>query len=261
MGCKSAASQVGVVTGARSGIGAETCFALHELGFKVIAMDRRYPPGVTDHKDGLLVGVDVSHASELEAVWPRIIDRCDTISFLVNSAGVQEASGLPWETNLSDLADVLMTNALGTLLVIAVAVKDMARGGLIINIGSYAGVDGYAEYPAYSMSKGSLLTLARCLRGPLAERGLRLTTLIPGPTATPMQFEADPWPVLLHPATVAKAIADCLSQQSGSSVEELWIRAVGAGETSVDDGPRSRTWPNTVARDDDISAVPRLLRS
>jgi meso-butanediol dehydrogenase / (S,S)-butanediol dehydrogenase / diacetyl reductase len=239
-------NRVALVTGARSGIGAETCFALRDLGVKIVALDRKYERGLNLHPHGLLVGADVSQAAELRSIWPEVLASSGPIDFLINSAGVQEASGLPWEVDLRGLADTFMTNALGPLLMTALVVESMPSGGVILNISSYAGVYGYPDYAAYSMSKGSLFILARALRGPLSERGLRLTTLIPGPAATPMQFQDVAWPALLHPATIAKVIVDCVSRPRTISVEELWIRAVDDGESAVEEGSKSRTWPPAI---------------
>jgi NAD(P)-dependent dehydrogenase (short-subunit alcohol dehydrogenase family) len=238
--------RVALVTGARSGIGAETCFALREVGVNIVALDKQYERGLNQHPDGLLVGADVSQAAELRSIWPEVLASSGPISFLINSAGVQETSGLPWEVDLGGLAETFMTNALGPLLMMALVVDSMPPGGVILNIASYAGIYGYQDYSAYSMSKGSLFTLARALRTPLSERGLKLTTLIPGPAATPMQFQDPAWPVLLHPSTIAKVIVDCVRQPKTVSVEELWIRAVDGGESPVGEGSKSRTWPPVI---------------
>jgi NADP-dependent 3-hydroxy acid dehydrogenase YdfG len=114
---------------------------------------------------------------------------------------------------------------------------------MLINVAARAGVNVYEDYVAYSMSKAAVFSLSHGLRAQLASRGVRVSTLVPGPTATPMQFAHAPWHALLRPQTVAAAVMWIVDQPDGVAVEELHIAPFAAGEVGVDDGPQSRTWP------------------
>jgi hypothetical protein len=57
-----------------------------------------------------------------------------------------------------------------------------------------------------------------------------------------MQFEEEPWPVLLHPRTVAAMILLAVRLDRTVCIEDIMIRAVGPGEVPVEKGPISRFW-------------------
>jgi NAD(P)-dependent dehydrogenase (short-subunit alcohol dehydrogenase family) len=63
-------------------------------------------------------------------------------------------------------------------------------GGVIINIGSEAGMVGIKNQVAYNVSKGGVIALTRSCAVDLAERGIRVNSVCPGTTETPLVKQA-----------------------------------------------------------------------
>ncbi len=96
---------------------------------------------------------------------------------------------------------------------------------------SGAGLAANPEWSAYAASKFGLRALADSLRAEEQEHGVRVTTVFPGRTATPMQqkvhqqegkdYDASDW---IDPATVANAILHVLDLPGDATISELMIR-------------------------------------
>jgi len=106
-----------------------------------------------------------------------------------------------------------------------------AAAGQVVFVNSGAGLRANARWGAYAASKFALRALADSLRQEVAERGVRVTTVYPGRTATPMQREVhrqegrryDP-DAFVRPEDVASQVAALLALEPPSTVSELTIR-------------------------------------
>ena len=178
---------VAVVTGAASGIGAAVCARLRER-WRVAGLDLQ--PSGTE----LSIEVDVTDAEAVEAAIRRAEQEFGPVSVLVTAAGVYEIVPVAdidperWRRMLSvHLGGV--ANACW-----AVLPSMLERGeGAIITISSelaLAGGDGDAHYCA---AKGAILGFTRSLGWELARTGIRVNSVAPGPTDTPLLAEDSPW--------------------------------------------------------------------
>ena len=77
-------------------------------------------------------------------------------------------------------------NVRGMVFTVQRAVAQMDSGGSIVLLGSIAGSIGNPGYGAYSATKAAVRSFARTWTHELAARGIRVNTLSPGPTDTPM---------------------------------------------------------------------------
>ena len=148
------------------------------------------------------------------------------VDVLVNNAGT---GGMDSFTEMSDeaWARVIGVNLNGSFYCARAAVRAMLKtgGGTVVNVGSTSAVSG--DGPAhYVTSKAALMGLTRVMAKELAKSGVRVNTLVPGPTNTPMmqgipQEWADaiiagvPMGRMAEPEDIAKVAVFLASDDSG----------------------------------------------
>lgn len=187
-------SAVVVVTGAAVGIGQAALMAFAREGARVVLVDRDRERGqalVNDlQRDGyeaLAVGADVSDENDVQAMIRQVVDRWDRLDVLVNNAGVY-MQGDVTQTSLEDWERILRINVTGAFLCSKYAAPVMIaqKRGVIVNVASEAGLVGIQGQVAYNVSKGAMIALTRSCAVDLAEHGIRVNSVCPGTTATPL---------------------------------------------------------------------------
>jgi NAD(P)-dependent dehydrogenase (short-subunit alcohol dehydrogenase family) len=178
-----------LVTGAGSGIGLETALALQQAGFTVFggirsasAEEALKRAGVTPVRLDVTQPVSIQEAVETVSVGLQ----GSSLYALINNAGV--AAGGPWEhVSIGALHSVFDVNFFGTIMVTQ-AFLPMLRptAGRIVLISSVAGEVAAAFNGPYSASKGALESFADSLRRELRPLGVAVTSILPGPVATPL---------------------------------------------------------------------------
>ena len=178
-----------LITGAGSGIGAAVTRRLLERG-----------------DDALLLARDAGRARQLEASFPgattlvgdlaqpgrlswalskqALPDRIDSllhVAGVVDLGAVAELTPALWEQQLA--VNLVAPAELTRLLL---PVLRVSRGRVVF-VNSGAGLHAHASWSAYAASKHGLKALADALRAEEAEHGVRVTSIYPGRTATPMQ--------------------------------------------------------------------------
>ena len=180
--------KVCVVTGAASGIGAETARRFGEEGAIVVGADLR-DDGVGD----LSIAVDVADERQVAGMYERVIDRFGRIDVLFNNAGIsplEDSSVL--ETSLEAWQRVQDVNLKSVFLCCKHGIPHLIRGGggSVINTASFVAVMGSASSQiSYTASKGGVLSLSRELGVELGRQGIRVNALCPGPVNTPLLRE------------------------------------------------------------------------
>ena len=101
--------------------------------------------------------------------------------------------------------------------------------GTVIFIGSGASRTSVPFHTVYSASKHALQAVADGLRQQVAEDGVRVSTVAPGPTHTPMaeattDYPVQPAEVRLDPNTVAKTVRHVVEAPEDALVSEVWVR-------------------------------------
>ena len=101
--------------------------------------------------------------------------------------------------------------------------------GTVIFIGSGASRTSVPFHTVYSASKHALQAVADGLRQQVAEDGVRVSTVAPGPTHTPMaeattDYPVQPAEVRLDPSTVAKTVRHVVEAPEDALVSEVWVR-------------------------------------
>ena len=187
-------SAVVVVTGAAVGIGQAALMAFAREGARVVLVDRDRERGQAlvddlqrDGYEALAVGADVSNERDVKAMIQQVVDRWGRLDILVNNAGVY-LQGDVTQTSLEDWERIMGINVTGAFLCSKYAAPVMIaqQKGVIVNVASEAGLVGIKGQVAYNVSKGAMIALTRSCAVDLAEHGIRVNSVCPGTTATPL---------------------------------------------------------------------------
>ena len=220
-----------LVTGAGSGIGAVLAERLLERGDALVLLARsteRAHELRADLPEATVLVADLADAAAVEAVSERLPAVLDSV---VHAAGVVDlgpVAELTTEAWQSQLAVNLVAPAVLTRICLP-AVR--AARGTVVFVNSGAGQVAHPLWSAYAASKFGLRALADALRAEEQPHGVRVTTVFPGRTATPMQekvhqqegkdYDASAW---IDPATVVDAILHVLDLPDDATVTDLTIR-------------------------------------
>ena len=180
--------KVCVITGAASGIGAESARLFKAEGASVVGVD--LDPGA---EGDLAIQADVTDENQVRGMYARAKDELGRVDVLFNNAGISPP----------DDASVLSTSAEAWQRVQDVNLKSVflcckhgiphlldAGGGSVINTASFVATMGSAvSQVSYTASKGGVLAVSRELGVEFARRGVRVNALCPGPVSTPLLQE------------------------------------------------------------------------
>jgi NAD(P)-dependent dehydrogenase (short-subunit alcohol dehydrogenase family) len=184
------AGRVAVVVGGTSGIGAETAALFVTEGAKVVIAGRREDQGeklaAALGLDAFFTRVDVTVEADVEALIATTAERFGRLDCLVNSAGEGGALGGIRTADLGRLAQTLAVHVGGAVAAIKHAAPIMVSQGVgsIINVASIGGQVAGWTFLDYSAAKAAVLQLTRSVAVELAEHGVRVNSISPGPVLT-----------------------------------------------------------------------------
>ena len=171
--------KIALVTGASSGMGAETARLLSDGGARVFAAQR----GPSDFED---IAVDFADPSAPEKAIDQIAKATGQLDILVNNAGVMR-EGTVEETSLDDWFLQIQINLTAPFLLIRYAMPLLrAARGAIVNVGSIEGLGSNPRHPAYGASKAGLHGLTRAVAVDHGPDGVRCNAVAPGWIDTPL---------------------------------------------------------------------------
>ena len=180
--------KVCVITGAASGIGAESARLFVEEGATVVGVDLR-----DDGVGTLSLAVDVADEQQVSDLDNRVRRELGRIDVLFNNAGISptdDASVL--DTTLEAWQRVQDVNLKSVFLCCKHGIPHLVEGGggSVINTASFVASMGSATSQiSYTASKGGVLALSRELGVEFARQGVRVNALAPGPVNTPLLQE------------------------------------------------------------------------
>ncbi|MEE7503102.1 SDR family oxidoreductase [Methylobacterium mesophilicum] len=187
-----AQARTALVTGAARGIGLATATRFLADGWNVALLDIDGPGAAAaaqrlGHPEATLaVTADVSDPEAVAAAIRQVADRFGRLDALVNNAGIAIFKPLT-ETTFADWSRVLAVNLSGPFLCTQAAVPLLSeRGGAIVNITSISGLRASTLRTAYGTSKAGLAQLTKQQAAELAQYGIRVNAVAPGPVDTAM---------------------------------------------------------------------------
>jgi short-subunit dehydrogenase len=217
-----------LVTGAGSGIGAAVADRLHERGDALVLLARtderasdltaRYPGAV----------VFVADLADPASLALPDVERLDSV---LHVAGVVDLAPVA-EQSVEQLREHVDVNLVAPAVLTRLTLPAIRRTqGTYVFVNSSAGLSASPNWSAYAASKFGLRAFADSLRAEELENGVRVTTVFPSRTATPMQekvheqegrtYDASKW---IDPAVVADTILHALDLPPGATIPDVTIR-------------------------------------
>jgi NAD(P)-dependent dehydrogenase (short-subunit alcohol dehydrogenase family) len=180
-------SQVALITGGASGIGAGIATRFLEAGASVAILDLN--PAAPLPRSLSLTG-DVSSEDDTRSAVEKTVQAFGRLDVLVNNAAV-EINGDVTTTSPADWDRQLAVNLRGAYLLSRFAVPHLrVHGGSIINISSVHAITSWPGCPAYDASKAGLLALTRAMALDHGPEGIRVNAICPGYIDTPLMEKA-----------------------------------------------------------------------
>ena len=190
--------KVWLITGCSSGMGREFAFAALDAGYRVVTTARdpkTLQAFVEAHPErARALALDVTDKRQVEAVVAATIAEFGRIDVLVNNAAEQHPASSIEEIDEAQLDRTFRTNIYGMFFLVKAALPHIPEGGAIVNTTSVTAYKGSPQLLDYSATKGAIVAFTRSLSLALAERGIRVNAVAPGPIWTPLipsTFPAD----------------------------------------------------------------------
>ncbi|XP_026322065.1 uncharacterized protein LOC113231762 [Hyposmocoma kahamanoa] len=192
--------KVVLITGASSGIGAETALEFSKLGGK-LAITGRNKKNLDDvakqcedaspeKLQPLIIVADMNNENHVENIIATVINVFQKLDVLVNNAGILE-SGTIENTSLEQYDRVMNTNVRGPYHLTLLAVQHLVKTkGNIVNVSSVTGLRSFPNVLAYCMSKSALDQFTRCVALELGPKGVRVNAVNPGVITTGIHMKS-----------------------------------------------------------------------
>jgi NAD(P)-dependent dehydrogenase (short-subunit alcohol dehydrogenase family) len=181
--------KVAVITGGNSGIGLATAKRLQEEGARVAIAGRSkktLDEAVNSIGNGVVsLQADVAKLNDIDKIYTEVSKKLGKIDILFVNAGVAKFAPLA-QTQEGLFDETFDINMKGAYFTIQKALPFLNDGASIILNTSVAGSKGTTNTSAYSATKAAMRSLARTAAAELAERGIRVNTVAPGPIETPI---------------------------------------------------------------------------
>jgi len=224
-----------LITGASSGIGAIYADRLAKAGYDLILVARR-----ADRLNEIARRLTTQSGRSIETLAADLTQKADlarvesvlktdqSITLLVNNAGIAASAPL-LQSNVDEMERMIALNVTApTRLAYAAAPAFVARGtGTIINIASIVAINPKLLNGVYAASKAFVLTFSQSLQNELADKGIRIQTVLPGATATDfwdiagLPIQNLPAQIVMSPEDMVDAALAGLAQGEFATIPSL----------------------------------------
>jgi NAD(P)-dependent dehydrogenase (short-subunit alcohol dehydrogenase family) len=186
--------KVALVTGGDSGIGRAVSihFAKEGADLAVVYLDEHEDAKETkrlvesEGQQCLLISGNIGHQSFCEAAVTETINKFKKIDILVNNAGEQHPQGSFMDISSEQLEQTFRTNVFSMFYITKAALPNLKEGSSIINTSSITAYQGSTDLIDYSATKGAIVSFTRSLSESIADEGIRVNGVAPGPIWTPL---------------------------------------------------------------------------
>ena len=222
-----------VITGAASGIGAALTRRLADRGDRLVLVarnDSRAAELQGSFPDAQVLVADLADPGTLNGIGRQVDGPVDS---LLHVAGVVELSTVE-RLRLADWEQQLAVNLTAPAVLTRELLPHVREArGTVVFVNSSAGLSASAEWSAYAASKFGLRAFADALRAEEVERGVRVSTVYPSRTATPMQqkvheqegrtYDASKW---ISVDTVVDTILHVIDLPADATIPDVTVRPV-----------------------------------
>jgi NADP-dependent 3-hydroxy acid dehydrogenase YdfG len=240
--------RVVAITGASSGIGEATALACAAAGAKVALAARRaekleqLAQRITAAGgEALALTTDVASESQARSFIQHARERFGRLDVLINNAGLMQLGPIA-DAPTEEWRQMVAVNIFGVLYCTHAALSIMrAQGeGHIVNVSSIGGKVVGTHSGVYSLTKFGLGAFTEALRKESLQDGIRVTTVVPGSTATELRSHtrkevleetlgAFAGVTPLDPDDIARGVIYALTQPPNVSVSEVVVRPIKQG--------------------------------
>ncbi|GAA0533057.1 SDR family oxidoreductase [Chitinophaga japonensis] len=186
--------KVAIITGGDSGIGRAVAVAFAGEGAQVVIayldeeVDARKTQQLVEERGSkaLLVAGDVSKEKHCQRIVQQAIKKFGQVDIVVNNAAVQYPQPSIENITAEQLQRTFATNIFAHFYLTKAALPHLKKGSSIINTTSVTAYRGSSHLLDYAATKGAIVSFTRSLSAALAEMGIRVNGVAPGPIWTPL---------------------------------------------------------------------------
>lgn len=228
--------QVALITGASSGIGKAITRALSEAGVSIcmVGRNRERLNSISrsfTNKPFRIYEVDLSEDEDIGKLTSNLFKTLDSLNILIHSAG-DFTMGSFEDLSAEEFDRLYRINVRAPFLITKNLLPLIKKAkGQIVFINSSAGLQARAKISQYAATKHALKAIADSLREEINSDGVRVISIYPGRTATPMQeevhkmegkeYRAD---LLMQPEDVAETVINTLRLPRTAEITDVHIR-------------------------------------
>ena len=187
-------NKIALITGGDSGIGRAVAIAFAKEGANVVVVY------LEEHKDAketermveewgrkcLLIDGDIGQENFCQKAVDQTMSEFRKIDILVNNAAEQHPQDSITKITEKQLEKTFRTNIFAMFFLTKAAMKHLEKGSAIINTTSVTAYKGSPQLLDYSSTKGAIVAFTRSLSQALADKGIRVNGVAPGPIWTPL---------------------------------------------------------------------------